>query len=409
VRRERRRRGPDSAGGSTNRIISAGSTERIPMAVRIAVPREVAPGETRVALVPEVVQRLVKSGAQVTVEAGAGAAARYPDAAYAAAGGTLGSDRTTQFGGADIVLKIQPPTGDEIAAMRPGAIVVATMNASRNLDRVAKMRDARLTAFALELLPRITRAQSMDVLSSQATVAGYRAALAGAELCPKFLPMLTTAAGTIRPAKVLVLGAGVAGLMAIATSKRLGAVVEAYDVRRAAGEQVRSLGAKFLELQINAEGSGGYARELTDAEKQQEQEMLAKAVGDADVVITTANIPGRRAPLLVRKETVARMRPGAVIVDLAAETGGNCELTKPGERVDANGVQIVGPLNLPGEIPFHASLMYAKNLESFLTLLVDKNGGLVPSFTDEILVASLLTSNGTVTHRPTAELLAGAK
>ena len=379
------------------------------MPVRVAVPREVATGETRVALVPEVVQRVNKLGAQVAVEAGAGTLARYPDATYVQAGAEMVADRTALLTSADIVLKVQPPTVEETGAMRPGTIVVALMNASRNLDRVAKMRDARVRSFALELVPRITRAQSMDVLSSQATVAGYRAALAGAELCPKFLPMLTTAAGTIRPAKVLVLGAGVAGLMAIATSKRLGAIVEAYDVRRAAGEQVRSLGAKFLELQINAEGSGGYARELTDAEKQQEQEMLAKAVGDADVVITTANIPGRRAPLLVRKEMVARMRPGAVVVDLAAETGGNCELTKPGERVDAGGVQIVGPLNLPGEIPFHASLMFAKNLESFLTLLLDKTGHLVPSFTDEILVASLLTADGAVAHKPTADLLAGGK
>lgn len=373
------------------------------------MPREVAPGEARVALVPDVVQRLTKAGVEVVMEAGAGVLARYPDAAYVAAGARAETDRATLWRGAQLVLKVQPPTLEEIGWMQPGAVVVALMNASRNLDRVAKMRDGHLTAFALELLPRITRAQSMDVLSSQATVAGYRAALAGADLCPKFLPMLTTAAGTIRPAKVLVLGAGVAGLMAIATSKRLGALVEAYDVRRAAGEQVRSLGAKFLELQINAEGSGGYARELTDDEKTQEQEMLAKAVGDADIVITTANIPGRRAPLLVRKEMVARMRPGAVIVDLAAETGGNCELTRPGERVDAGGVQIVGPLNLPSEIPFHASQMYAKNLESFLGLLLDKSGARVASFSDEILAASLLTHDGVVTHRPTADLLAGAR
>jgi H+-translocating NAD(P) transhydrogenase subunit alpha len=379
------------------------------MPVRIAVPKEVAPGETRVALVPEVVQRLTKGGVGVVVERDAGAAARYPDAGYLAAGAQIESDRAALFAGAQVVLKVQPPTIEEVGWMQPGAVVVALMNASRNLDRVTKMRDGRVTAFALELLPRITRAQSMDALSSQATAAGYRAALVGAELCPKFLPMLTTAAGTIRPAKVLVLGAGVAGLMAIATSKRLGALVEAYDVRRAAGEQVRSLGAKFLELQINAEGTGGYARELTDQEKQQEQEMLSKAVGDADIVITTANIPGRRAPLLVRKAMVDRMRPGAVIVDLAAETGGNCELTKPGEQVDVGGVQIVGPLNLPGQIPFHSSQMYAKNLESFLGLLLDKSGNLVGSFSDEILATSLLTSGGAVTNKATADLLAGAK
>jgi H+-translocating NAD(P) transhydrogenase subunit alpha len=377
--------------------------------VRIAVPREVTPGEARVALTPDVVQRLTKIGAEVVIEPGAGNAARYLDDAYTAAGAKSEKDRAALFGQAQIVLKVQPPTIEEIGWIKPNTIVVALMNSSRNLDRVAKMRDGQITAFALELLPRITRAQSMDVLSSQATAAGYRAALIGAELCPKFLPMLTTAAGTIRPAKVLILGAGVAGLMAIATSKRLGALVEAYDVRRAAGEQVRSLGAKFLELQINAEGSGGYARELTDEEKKQEQEMLAKAVGEADVVITTANIPGRRAPLLVRKEMVARMRPGAVIVDLAAETGGNCELTKPGERVDVGGVQIVGPTNLPSEIPFNASQMFAKNLESFLGLLLDKSGNLVTPFSDEILVASLLLSEGTVRHKPTADLLAGAK
>jgi H+-translocating NAD(P) transhydrogenase subunit alpha len=375
----------------------------------IAVPKEVASGEARVALVPEVVQRLTKGGVAVVVESGAGVPARYPDSAYAEAGARIEPDRAALWGGATVVLKLQTPTLDEIALAKPGTVVVAVMNPGRNLDRVAKMRDGRLTSFALELLPRITRAQSMDVLSSQATVAGYRSALIGAELSPKFLPMLTTAAGTIRPAKVLVLGAGVAGLMAIATSKRLGAIVEAYDVRRAAGEQVRSLGAKFLELQINAEGSGGYARELTPEEKVQEQEMLAKAVGDADIVITTAAIPGRKAPILVRKEMVDRMRPGSVIVDLAAETGGNCELTKPGEQVERNGVRIVGPLNLPSALPFHASQMFAKNLESFLGLLLDKSGAVVPAFTDEILAASLLTQGGEVRHRPTADLLAGAK
>jgi H+-translocating NAD(P) transhydrogenase subunit alpha len=379
------------------------------MPVRVAVPREVATGETRVASIPEVAQRLTKRGLELAVETNAGAAARYPDAAFATAGAHLVPERRAVFAGAQVVLKIQPPTLEEIAWTAPGTIVIATMNATRNLDRVAALRDAKVTTFALELLPRITRAQGMDVLSSQATVAGYRATLIGAELCPKFLPMLTTAAGTIRPAKLLVLGAGVAGLMAIATAKRLGAVVEAYDVRRAAGEQVRSLGAKFLELQINAEGTGGYARELTDDEKRQEQEMLATAVGDADIVITTANIPGRKAPLLVRKEMVDRMRPGAVIVDLAAETGGNCELTKAGAQIDVGGVQIVGPTNLPAQLPFHASAMYARNVQAFLDLLLTKDGGLVTKYTDEILAASLLTKDGTVVHRPTADLLAGAK
>jgi NAD(P) transhydrogenase subunit alpha len=377
--------------------------------VHVAVLKEVAPGEARVALTPEVIPRMVKAGYEVVVEAGAGEGSRYPDAAYAQAGAKLETNRATLLGMAELVAKVQIPTVEETAAMRPGTVVVALMNSNRNLDKVAKMRDQKITSFALELLPRITRAQSMDVLSSQATVAGYRAALIGADLCPKFLPMLTTAAGTVRPARVLILGAGVAGLMAIATSKRLGAIVEAYDVRRAAGEQVRSLGAKFLELQINAEGSGGYARELTDDEKKQEAEMLAKAVAEADIVITTANVPGRRAPLLVRKEMVARMRPGAVIIDLAAESGGNVELTQPGETVEIHGVRIVGPLNLPSQLPYHASQMFAKNVEAFLKLLVGPQGNLLTDFTDEILTASLLTRNGDVLHAPTRDALAGAK
>ncbi|HYB78244.1 MAG TPA: NAD(P) transhydrogenase subunit alpha [Thermoplasmata archaeon] len=376
------------------------------MPVRIAVPVEVTPGEKRVALTPDVVKGLTKSGVEVAVESGAGAGSRNLDEAYSAVGAQIVSDRSALFGTAAIVLKVQPPTSEEIGWMKPGTVVVAQMNASRNLDAVTKMRDAKLTAFALELLPRITRAQSMDVLSSQATVAGYECVLIGSSLCSKFLPMLTTAAGTIRPGKVLVLGAGVAGLMAIATAKRLGAVVEAYDVRRAAGEQVRSLGAKFLELQINAEGGGGYARELTDEEKKQEQAMLAKALGEADIIITTAAIPGRKAPILVRKENVTAMRPGAVVVDLAAESGGNCELTKPGENVLVGAVTVAGPLNLPSRAPLSASQMYAKNLESFLTLLISKEKGLTTDYSDEILAASLLCKDGAVTHKPTAELLA---
>ncbi|HXY47599.1 MAG TPA: Re/Si-specific NAD(P)(+) transhydrogenase subunit alpha [Thermoplasmata archaeon] len=379
------------------------------MPVHISIPREVTPGERRVALIPEVVKALTKSGTQIASETNAGLSAGYPDEGYTASGATVTGDRSQLFGGAEIVLKIQPPTMDEIAAMKAGTIVVALMNASRNLDLVARMRDAKLTAFALELLPRITRAQSMDVLSSQATVAGYRATLIGAELSPKFLPMLTTAAGTIRPAKVLILGAGVAGLMAIATAKRLGAVVEGYDVRRAAGEQVRSLGARFLELQINAEAAGGYARELTDEEKKQEAAMVAKAVADADIVVSTAAIPGRKAPILIRDDMVSKMRPGSVVVDLAAETGGNCELTKPGETIVVHGVSIAGPLNLPSQLAYNASQMFSKNLQSFLTLLITKDGTLVTDYSDEILAGSLLLSGGTVRHKPTADLLAGGK
>ena len=379
------------------------------MSVIFAVPKESAVGERRVALVPETVGKLTKAKHEVRLEAGAGKEARYPDADFAAAGAKVVSDRASLYSGAQVVLRLQPPAAAEVKPLAEGTVVIGVLNPSRSLDAVARLRDAKLTSFALELLPRITRAQSMDVLSSQATVAGYRAMLIGAELCPKFFPMLTTAAGTIRPARVLVLGAGVAGLMAIATAKRLGALVEAYDVRRAAGEQVRSLGARFLELQINAEGSGGYARELTDAEKAQEAEMLARAVADADVIVTTAAIPGRKAPILVRKEMMSKMHAGAVIVDLAAETGGNCELTKPGETVDVGGVSVAGPVNLPSQLPFHASQMYSRNLESFLKLLVDAQGALITDYADEILAASLLTRGGTVAHKPTADLLAGGK
>jgi len=374
------------------------------MGVRVAVPKETAAGERRVALVPEVVAKLVKDGLTVEVERGAGERAFYPDDQYAAVGATL-VDSAAALGGGGIVLKVQPPTPAEVAGLAPGTVVVGFMAPSRSLPTVAALRDRKVTAFALELVPRITRAQSMDALSSQATVGGYRAVLLAAEHLPRILPMLTTAAGTIRPAKVLILGAGVAGLMAIATAKRLGAVVEAYDVRRAAGEQVRSLGAKFLELAINAEGQGGYARELTPEEKAQEAAMVAEAVAQADAVITTANVPGRKAPRLVTAAMSARMKPGAVVVDMAAESGGNCESTRPGERVVEHGVTFLGPLNLPAEVPFHASQMYAKNLQAFLGLLVGKDGALVPAFTDEILASSLLVRDGAVAHAPTRDAL----
>ena len=390
-------------------VTLAGSKGPTVMPVVIAVPKEMAPGEQRVATVPEVVQKLTKLGHEVRIEHDAGKNAYYPDTLFTAAGAKIVFSRTELLDGASIVLRVQTPTIADVDLLDEGTIVIGFMNATNNLETIARMRDRKITAFALELVPRITRAQSMDALSSQATAAGYTAAILGADNCPKFLPMLTTAAGTIRPATVLILGAGVAGLMAIATAKRLGAIVEAYDVRRAAGEQVRSLGAKFLELEINAEGQGGYARELTPEEKAQEQQMVSAAVARADIVITTAAIPGRNAPLLVTKETVATMRPGAVIVDLAAESGGNCELTQSGKTVLEHGVTIIGPQNLPARIPFHSSQMYAKNLLSFLTLLVDKDGALVKEFTDEILSASLLVHSGEVCHGPTRDLLAGAK
>jgi NAD(P) transhydrogenase subunit alpha len=387
----------------------AGPQSPATMPVVIAVPKERAPGEQRVATVPEVVQNLTKAGYEVRIEHGAGAGAFYPDDLYSAAGAKIVSGPAELLDGAHIVLRVQPPTVADIDLLAEGTIVIGFMNAANNLETVARMRERKVTAFALEFVPRITRAQSMDALSSQATAGGYVAAIMGANNCPKFLPMLTTAAGTVRPATVLILGAGVAGLMAIATAKRLGALVEAYDVRRAAGEQVRSLGAKFLELEINAEGQGGYARELTPEEKEKEQQMVSAAVARADIIITTAAIPGRKAPVLITKETVATMRPGAVIIDMAAESGGNCELTQAGKTVREHGVLIIGPQNLPARVPFHTSLMYAKNLQSFLALLIDKNGAIVREFTDEILVASLLVYAGTVCHKQTNELLNGGR
>jgi NAD(P) transhydrogenase subunit alpha len=389
--------------------LPAGPKSPAAIPVVIAVPKERNPGEQRVATVPDVVQKFTKSGYEVRIEHDAGAAAFYPDDLYRAAGAKIASGPADLLDGARIVLRVQPPTVADVDQLAEGTIIIGFMNAANNLETIARMRDRKITAFSLELVPRISRAQSMDALSSQAMAGGYVAAIMGADNCPKFLPMLTTAAGTIRPATVLILGAGVAGLMAIATAKRLGALVEAYDVRRAAGEQVRSLGAKFLELEINAEGQGGYARELTLEEKAQEQQMVSAAVARADIVITTAAIPGRKAPVLITKETVGTMRPGAVIIDMAAESGGNCELTQSGKTIREHGVLIIGPQNLPARVPFHTSQMYAKNLQSFLALLVDKEGKIVTDFTDEILVASLLVHAGEVRHAPTRDLLKGGK
>ncbi|MEM3851785.1 MAG: Re/Si-specific NAD(P)(+) transhydrogenase subunit alpha [Methanomassiliicoccales archaeon] len=371
----------------------------------IFIPKEKTSNERRVSIVPESVSRLKKKNVTLIIEKGAGEGAHYPDEEYLAAGAKLAESRQAGLSVADIVTVVQPPAPEDIALMKSGSIVVGFMNPSRNREGILAMREHAITAFALELLPRITRAQSMDVLSSQATVGGYKAVLLAADHSPRLLPMLTTAAGTIRPARVLVLGAGVAGLMAIATARRLGAMVEAYDVRKAAGEQVRSLGAKFLELQIDAEGSGGYARELTPEEKEKEQAMVNEAVAQADVVITTANVPGRKAPLLVRKEMVDKMKPGAVIVDLAAESGGNCELTKAGENVKYKDVTIMGPLNLPGEVAYHASQMYSRNIFAFLELLLNNEGVVSSDFSDEILAATLLTSAGEIKHQPTREAL----
>jgi NAD(P) transhydrogenase subunit alpha len=364
------------------------------MALRIGVPKERMAGERRVALVPEVVARLSKQGWEVLVERGAGELSYFPDSAYAEAGAQLTD--ADGIGQADVVVGVQPPVAEQLGRMRRGQLLISFLHVHRNASVVIGLRDAGVTSFAMERIPRITRAQAMDALSSQATVAGYRAALMAADLSPCFFPMLTTAAGTIRPARVLVLGAGVAGLQAIATARRLGAVVEAYDVRRAAREQVESLGAKFLQVEMDAEAEGGYARELTAEEKEREQVLLRKSIAQADVVITTAQIPGRPAPQLIATSTVHDMKPGSVIIDIAAESGGNCEATRPGERVEIDGVTVYGPLHVSSQLPVHASVMYAKNVQNFLGLLRGEDGSLRVDWDDEILASSVVTHDGAI-------------
>ncbi|MCC6302493.1 MAG: NAD(P) transhydrogenase subunit alpha [Gammaproteobacteria bacterium] len=377
------------------------------MPIRVGVARETVPGERRVALVPETVARLVKQGHEVLVEPGSGAASFCLDQAYVEAGGRLVADRAALCREAEVLVKVQPPTPEEIAQYRRGLVLVGYLQPHRGDEAIRGLRDQGVTSFAMELVPRITRAQAMDALSSQGTVAGYKAALLAADLCPQFFPMLTTAAGTIRPAKVLILGAGVAGLQAIATTRRLGAVVEAYDVRRAAREQVESLGAKFLQVELDAETAGGYARELTAEEKEREQVLLRRAICQADVVITTAQIPGRTAPQLIAAATVEVMKPGAVILDLAAESGGNCAVTRPGERIEHHGVTVYGPVNVPSMLPVHASAMYSKNIQNFMGLLQGEGGALQLDWADEILASSVVTHEGGIRHAATRERIEG--
>lgn len=374
------------------------------MAVVIGVLRETVAGETRSALVPEVAKKLVALGAKICAEHGVAEAARIPDSRFENVE-FLGREEVVKR--ADVLLAVNPPPLEVASGLREGAVLIGLLQPHRSDELVGLMRDRKITSFAMELVPRISRAQSMDALSSQAAAAGYRAVLIGAMQLDKFFPMLTTAAGTIRPAKVLVIGAGVAGLQAIATAKRLGAVVEGYDVRAATREQVQSLGAKFVDTGISAEGSGGYARELTEEEKAKQAGVLADHVAAADVVITTAAIPGRTAPRIIDAETVGRMQPGSVIVDLAAETGGNCELTKAGEVVDADGVQVVGPVNLPAAVGRHASEMYAKNLLNFLSPAI-KEGALQVDWEDEVFTGSALTHDGEIRHAQTRERVEGA-
>jgi NAD(P) transhydrogenase subunit alpha len=346
--------------------------------VRVGVPKETTEGERRVALVPESVGRLA-SKVEVVVEPGAGTAASFPDDAYAAAGATLGDPW-----GADVVAKVRAPSGAEVERLHDGSILIGFLNPLTDREGLERLGRRGVTAFAMESIPRTTRAQPMDALSSQATVSGYKAALLAAGLLPRFFPMLMTAAGTVAPAKVLVLGAGVAGLQAIATARRLGAVVTGFDVRPVVREQIESLGANWLDLGITgAEAEGGYARELTPAEQQAQQDALAARIADFDVVITTAAVPGRPAPKLIPASAIAAMRPGSVIVDLAAETGGNAELTEPGQTVEREGVTLVGLLNLPSTMPYHASQLYSRNVVALLTHLAPE-GDVSLDWSDEI-------------------------
>ena len=375
--------------------------------MRIGVPNQARDGESRVALTPEVAGRLKARELEVLVESGAGERSHITDAAFEEAGARIGSSGDAL--GAEIVTVVKAPSAQEIGRLPRGAVVIGFLDPLTDADTVRALASAGVTAFAMEAIPRVTRAQSMDALSSQATVAGYRAVVLAAESQDRFFPMLTTAAGTIKPATVLVLGAGVAGLQAIATARRLGAVVTGYDVRAAVREQVESLGARFLNLGVkaDAEGAGGYAKELSEEEQRRQQQAMAEAIGRFDVVITTAAVPGRRAPLLVTAAAVEGMKPGSVVVDLAAATGGNCELTEPGRTVDHGDVAIIGPLDLAAEMPEHASALYARNVQALLELLVSKEGELELNWEDEILAGACITRDGEIVHEG-AKQAAGA-
>jgi NAD(P) transhydrogenase subunit alpha len=358
------------------------------MAVIIAAAHETAPGERRVALTPETCRKLVAAGAQVRIARGLGDGAHFPDQAYADAGAQLVDDSDALLADADLVLCVQPPSPADISRMKPGAVLVGSLQPEADTARADALRSRGIVAFPLERLPRTTRAQAMDVLSSQAGMAGYKAVLIAAQLTPRFFPMLTTAAGTIRPSKVLVVGAGVAGLQAVATAKRLGAQVEGFDVRPETREQIESLGGKFLDLGVSAAGEGGYARALTDEERAEQQRRLGEHLRTIDVIVCTAAVPGRPAPKIISAAMVDGMKPGSVIVDLAAETGGNCELTRPGETIDHRGIPIAGPLNLASMGALHASEMYARNVYNFASLLL-KDGVLAFDWNDELLAKTV--------------------
>ncbi len=378
--------------------------------MRIGVPKESAEGEQRVALVPEVVRKLAagENGLEVVVERGAGAGALIPDAMFEEAGAKMVEDPAGIYD-AEVVVKVAPPSSEEIVRLRSDSVLIGFLQPLTAGEAIRAIAQTGATSFAMEAIPRISRAQSMDALSSQANIAGYKSVLIASTEIGRFFPMLMTAAGTIRPATVLVLGAGVAGLQAIATARRLGAVVQGFDVRAAVKEQVESLGAHFLEFDLGGdlEGAGGYAKELTPEQQARQQELMAEAIGKVDVVITTAAVPGRRAPVLVTEDAVKLMKPGSVIVDLAAETGGNCELTEAGKTVVRHDVKILGPLNVASTMAEHASQLYARNIESLLGLMISDEGGLSLDFDDEVIAGACITRDGEIVHEA-AKAAAGA-
>lgn len=381
--------------------------------MKLGVPKEIIPGETRVALVPDGVSQLTKKGVQVLVESGAGLPASYLDEAYQKAGATIVPTAADVYAQSDVVVKVQrpvlnPATGkNELDMLKPGSVLITFFAPLINHDIVSKLAENRVTSFSMDAIPRTTRAQSMDALSSMSTVAGYKSVLIAADSMGKFFPLLMTAAGTVPPVRVFVLGAGVAGLMAIATARRLGAVVEAYDVRPVVKEQVESLGAKFVEVPIaeQTQTAGGYATALSDEARQKAVEILHKHLQDSDVVITTALIPGRPAPEMVTEAMVQSMKPGSVIVDLAAENGGNCTLTEPGCDFIKYNVRIIGPLNVPASMPIHSSQLYSKNILNLLGLMLDKDGNFVLNMEDDIVAGTLITHDGAVKHAATMKAM----
>lgn len=394
--------------------MAATSTSDAPAQGRltIGVPREIVDNERRVALVPDTVKRLTADGVRVLVEAGAGTSAGFVDSAFEVAGATIVPDARAVYGQADLILKVQKPEPSELALLRSGTTLISFLQPLVNTDLVRELARRGVTSFSMDAIPRTTRAQSMDALSSMSTIGGYKAVLLAADFLPKFFPLLMTAAGTIPPAKVLIVGAGVAGLQAIATARRLGAVVEAYDTRPVVKEQVESLGAKFVEvdmtgIEAQTQDAGGYAREASPELLRRQQEAMTNRAIRSDVVITTALVPGRPAPKLISEETVRQMQPGSVIVDLAAETGGNCELTVPGEIVIRHGVTLIGLLNLPSSMPYHASQMYSKNLQNLLALMV-KKGQFSIDMSDDIVAGTLITRDGEVVHEATKARLQAA-